>query len=103
MVESSGPFVDFLVGPHCVVGMCSAQSIHSFGLVWSMPWIETLSAFISVADSSIFTQMDEAGATVGSVAKFASAPPSLLILKSPAAMVGFALNDPGYEASCRAM
>lgn len=63
----------------------------------------TVSAVISVAESVIFTQIDEAGSTLGNVARFASAPPSLLTWKSPAAIVGLLLNELGSVVLRRAM
>src|SRR3990172_5367828 len=68
-----------------------------------MPTRVTTSAFISVDDNVIRTRTDEAGLTEGNVAKLVRPPASLSTLKSPAAIVGLDLNDPGLTMSSRAI
>ena len=83
-----------LVPVYAVVGMLMAKSAHSFGAVWSMPSSKILSAFISVLVKLTLTDFVEAGVTTGAV-MLANAAPSLLIWKSPVAIVGLFWNSPG--------
>lgn len=79
------------------------KSAHSLGDVWSIPTIVITSPFISDAESSNRTRTLLAGDTEGSVARLARAVASTATLKSPAAMVGFDLKEPGALQSSRAI
>lgn len=61
------------------------------------------SPLVSLADSCRLTHIDAAGSTDGNTAKLANAPPLMLTLKSPEAIVGLALKLPGFAMSCRAI